>query len=263
MRSIPYQHAVQSDAFASDALYRALVPVAESRATRGHRQGATPTWDNMLALSHAQRSAFKRRRRSDVVSTQERIAREFLVARRLASDGHRNWAQSWLREAHPERCVDQHAEKSFLRHVRRWAKNLAGVPSGPDGGQGFEPSTATVSTMPGRVARTGCALDVGTCVPAVPPSQRRRREGAGGPGRMLCPEIGEELFSWFVDSIRNIKGRMPSFLLLHVAQGYAKALSQGHEQDKEDGMVPASSHLRLPKLCYSWLRRWRRLHHVA
>ena len=80
---------------------------------------------------------------------------------------------------------------------------------------------------------------------------------------MLCPEIGEELFSWFVDSIRNIKGRIPSFLLLHVAHGYAKALSQGHQQDKEDGLIPPSSQLRLPKLNYDWLRRWRRLHHVT
>ena len=80
---------------------------------------------------------------------------------------------------------------------------------------------------------------------------------------MQCPEIGEELFSFFVDSIRNIKGRMPSFLLLHVAHGYAKALSQGHEQDKEEGLIPPSSQLRLPTLDYMWLRRWRRLYHVT
>ena len=79
-----YHHAEQSDAFASDALYRALVPAAESSATTGRRQGESPSWDNVLALSHAQRCAFKRRRQSELVSTQDRIAREFLVARRLA-----------------------------------------------------------------------------------------------------------------------------------------------------------------------------------
>ena len=45
---------------------------------------------------------------------------------------------------------------------------------------------------------------------------------------MLCPEIGAELFAWFVDSIRNIVVRVPSFLLLDVANGIARALSQGH-----------------------------------
>ena len=110
-----YHHAEQSDAFAGDALYRALVPAAESRAATGRRQGESPSWDNVLALSHAQRCAFKRRRQSELVSTQDRIAREFLVARRLASksNGHRSWAQSWLREAHPERCVSHSAEQSF------------------------------------------------------------------------------------------------------------------------------------------------------
>ena len=78
-----------------------------------------------------------------------------------------------------------------------------------------------------------------------------------------CPAIGAELFAWFVDSLRNIKGRIPSFLLLDVAIGFAKTLRQGHERDKEDGIVPPHEVLQLPKLNYSWLRRWRRMHHVT
>ena len=109
-----YHHAEQSDAFASDALYRALVPAAESRATTGRRQGESPSWDNVLALSHAQRCADQRHRRSELVSTQDRIAREFLVAKRLLSQEHRKWALSWAREAHPERCVSHAAERLFL-----------------------------------------------------------------------------------------------------------------------------------------------------
>ena len=78
-----------------------------------------------------------------------------------------------------------------------------------------------------------------------------------------CPEIGAELFAWFVDSINNIRGRVPSFLLLDVANGLGKALRQGHEQDKEAGIVPPHAVLRLPKIDYNWLRRWRRMHHVT
>ena len=78
-----------------------------------------------------------------------------------------------------------------------------------------------------------------------------------------CPEIGAELLAWFVDSIRNIKGRIPSFLLLDVAAGLARALRQGHEEDKEAGIVPPHAVLRLPNIDYNWLRRWRRMHHVT
>ena len=80
---------------------------------------------------------------------------------------------------------------------------------------------------------------------------------------VCCPAIGAELFAWFVDSIRNIAGRVPSFLLLDVACGFARALSQGHEQDKEAGIVPPHAVLQLPKIDYNWLRRWRRMHHVT
>ena len=43
----------------------------------------------------------------------------------------------------------------------------------------------------------------------------------------------------------------------------ARALRQGHEQDKEAGIVPPHAVLQLPKVDYSWLRRWRRMHHVT
>ena len=98
------------------------------------------------------------------------------------------------------------------------------------------------------------------------PSNRKHggaARGPGGAGVVRCPEIGAELFAWFVDSIRNIVGRIPSFLLLHVAHGLARALSQGHEQDKEAGLIPPHAVLDLPKLDHNWLRRWRRMHHVT
>ena len=240
-----YHHSMYSDAYAGDAIFRALARPASTLTER------TPSWDAALALSHGHQEVAKRRRVSDLLTTQNRIAREYLVARRLSTDPRvgRNWAQTWAREQHPERCLSRKAEASFLRQVRRRAAGLTGVEAWAGDG------------LSGR--RYGSALDVGVCSRAVQPKDRRRRHGAGGPGVVRCPEIGAELFAWFVDSIRNIVGRVPSFLLLDVANGLARALSQGHEQDKEAGIVPPHEVLPLPKIDYNWLKRWRRMHHVT
>ena len=240
-----YHHSEYSDAYAGDAIFRVLARPASTVANR------TPSWTSALALSHGGWEVVKKRRMSDLLTTQGRIAREYLVAKRLSTDPsvNRNWAQTWAREQHPERCQTRVSEASFLRWVRRLAAKLTGV----------EPRVL------GDVAGTRCgsALDVGVCSRAVQPKERRRRHGAGGPGVVRCPEIGAELFAWFVDSINNIKGRIPSFLLLDVANGLAKALRQGHEQDKEAGVVPPHDVLKMPKIDYDWLRRWRRMHHVT
>ena len=97
----------------------------------------------------------------------------------------------------------------------------------------------------------------------VPASKRRRRHGAGGPGNMKCPEIGDELFAWFVDSLRNIKGRIPSFLLLDVARALSKDMLHWHEEQKERGALAPHVQLEIPALNHVWLQRWRRLHHIS
>ena len=140
-----YHHSVHSDAYAGDALFRALARPARTMPMR------TPSWNVALALSHGQREVVKRRRMSDLITTQDRIAREYLVAKRLSTDPTvgRNWAQTWAREQHPERCHTRTAEASFMRQVRRRAAGLTG----------FEPSAG--GGLAGR--RNGSALDVGVC----------------------------------------------------------------------------------------------------
>ena len=80
---------------------------------------------------------------------------------------------------------------------------------------------------------------------------------------MKCPEIGDELYAWFVDTINNVKGRMPSSLLLEKARVFERDLQAWWHEQKEAGRVAPSQALSTPTLNHSWLRRWRRLHSVS
>ena len=79
--------------------------------------------------------------------------------------------------------------------------------------------------------------------------------------KMAC--FGEELFSWFVDTLNNVKGRLRSCLLLQKADMVAKDLVGIHQQRVEAGVVPPHAKLNLPIIDYSWLRRWRRTYGVS
>ena len=48
--------------------------------------------------------------------------------------------------------------------------------------------------------------------------------------------IAEELFAWFVDTLENIKGRLPSALLLGIAVMLIRDARQWHAQQKEAGL---------------------------
>ena len=79
--------------------------------------------------------------------------------------------------------------------------------------------------------------------------------------KMAC--LGEELFTWFVDTLNNVKGRLRSALLLQKAQQIAKDLVGIHQQRVEAGVVPPHGKLNLPVINYVWLRRWRRTYGVS
>ena len=70
--------------------------------------------------------------------------------------------------------------------------------------------------------------------------------------------ISDELFWWFVDTIENIKGRLPSAILLDVARIIAKDAKQFVVQQIEDGKVGAHAAFDCPVLDQNWLRRWRK-----
>ena len=75
--------------------------------------------------------------------------------------------------------------------------------------------------------------------------------------------IAEELFAWFVDTLENIKGRLPSAILLSIAEILISDAKQWHAQQKEAGLIAPHETLDLPALSHSWLRRWRRCYGIS
>ena len=75
--------------------------------------------------------------------------------------------------------------------------------------------------------------------------------------------IGEELFAWFVDTLQNIKGRLPSSLLVQQANVIGHDLESINQQKIEMGIIPPHKSVELPELDFNWLKRWRRLYGVT
>ena len=167
-----------------DALFRALAPVrCAGKLVSCDSSSSTVT--QMMAESQAALESKVRKRQSFLLSDKETLARQFLVARRL-SEQSRGWAEEWALQNHSHRFRGRVEMQRFLKSVRRWA-SIHG--------------TAKASSH--GLRRVGGALGMGACKPVLSASKRRRVHGAGGPGKMKCPEIAAELFAWFVDSIKK------------------------------------------------------------
>ena len=187
----------------------------------------------------------KTRRRAVLVAKQRDIAARFKMEREAATASRtRVWAMSWAKREFPEMCGTAAETERFLKNARRWAKNLEKGLYGRAGG-------ATISEIPVEVGAAGvepaassqAAIErhrsgQGTATVATTPSKRMRLAGAGGPGVMKAPCIGEELFAWFVDTLSNVKGRLPACLLLHRAQLVSKDLVGIRQQQIEAGALP-------------------------
>ena len=94
--------------------------------------------------------------------------------------------------------------------------------------------------------------------------RRSHRKRATGGGRVSkASSIDFELWQWFVDTIQNVKGRLPAWLLLAEAEHLAGDLKRWAQREIEQGNLPPDFDLKLPQLDYNWLRRWRAFHHVT
>ena len=212
----------------------------------------------------------KVRRQSTRITEQRAIAARYAMARDTAPvTKGRYWAAEWAMREYPEMCRTRKERKQFLRKARRWSKNLRRglygswqgltVPE-QSAGLGAAGTEGTASSQgPFERHRSGH----GSATVLATPSKRRRLSGGGGPGRMKVPCIGEELFAWFVDTLTNVKGRLPSCLLLQRAELIAKDLAGIHQQQIEAGSAPPHAKMDLPVLNHNWLRRWRRTYGVS
>ena len=156
------------------------------------------------------------------------------------------------------------ARGQFLKNARSWCKNSRqGVYGRRDGVFIAENVGAADPAASSQGLYERHRSGQGTGSGRVKFSRRRRGAGAGGPGIMKMQCVAEELFTWFVDTLNNIKGRLLSALLLQKAQMVAKDLVGIHQQRVEAGVVPPHAELNLPVINYCWLRRWRRTYGVS
>ena len=209
------------------------------------------------ASSSASSPGLRRRRSELTLSRMRQLGERYLMeyaattARRM-----RGWASSWVARECPEFCTSAAERKRFLRCVRRWARKVK------EGG--FDPAGAPLAdgliieerTASSQGHTASSSHDTRACTTSVPPSKRRRCWGAGGLGKMKMPEVGHELLSWFVDTLQNIKGRLPSCVLLTQARIIIDDLKSLHQQRIEDGELPPHSKLDVPVVDFCWLRRW-------
>ena len=273
-----FEHGAAGDqCIGGDALFVAIrgsvaAPVCRQRPQRARRAVEHLLREAAMALSQdgdaccpGSLPAAKHRQQTRpvllVVRSRE-IAAGFLLERDVArSQNSRYWASEWAMREHPDMCRTIVERELFLKNVRRWAKkamqgaygHVAGLVRSAD--SAFDYNQA--------LSQSGCLGAQGSCNAMLAPSKRRRLRGGGGPGLMKVPCIGEELFAWFVDTLNNIKGRLPSCLLLHRAELVAKDLLGIHQLRIEAGDVPPHAELNLPVINYGWLRRWRRVYGVS
>ena len=85
-------------------------------------------------------------------------------------------------------------------------------------------------------------------------SGRRRRRGGR---RHLCPELRDELFAFFVDTIENVKGRLDSVILMVQAEIIIRDILQFFNDLVAEGKADPADRPRVPKITFAWIHRWR------
>ena len=235
------------DCVAGDALLRALTSKSQARQCAVSVLAASQA--RQCAASLLSSSVQQRTRHYDLLVTKEQIGRQYAVARRMAQ-GQRGYLTAWAKTTFPDRTLTAQGLQCFLRKARAYARKFDRDAAGPEAASHV-------------VRRAGGQGVSGICTTTVPHSKRKRVYGGGGPGIMKGMVLAEELFSWFVDTIDNVKGRLPSCLILRMAHGMANDLKTWHRLEKEDGRIPPHETLELPVLNHSWLARWRKCYSLS
>ena len=213
--------------------------------------------------------ARKSARKNVLLSSKHEIGIRYGIAKDIAlANGSRHWATDWALREYPCMCSTRKARDAFLRNARRWCQNARQGMYGRRDGVSIAADPAASSQALDPAASSQGLFErhrsgQGTGSSRVKSSLRRRAVGAGGPGLMKMPCVADELFAWFVDTLNNIRGRLPSCLLVQKARMIAADLVGIHQLRIEAGEVPPHANLDLPVINYCWLRRWRRTYGVS
>ena len=157
-----------------------------------------------------------------------------------ATRSSRGWLATFVEERYQVEDMNSEAAKAARREVR---------------------SAVRAATL-GEVRTTGVKGTAQKCWHRVVPARNRlRRAGAGRP--VLSPEVGDELWSWFVDRLHNVPARVNSNLLLTQARICLSDVQECWRRRAECGEVDPDKPPRLPKLDQNWITRWRRAHGVT
>ena len=207
-------------------------------------------------------------RKSELLSMKHEIGIQYGIAKDLAiANGLYHWSTDWALREYPNMCRTRQARDQFLKNARRWCQNARRGVYGRRGGVTIEDDAAASRQVDAAASSQGAferhRSGQGTGSTRVKFSQRRRGAGAGGPGLMKMPCVADELFAWFVDTLDNVRGRLPACLLVQKAQMIAKDLVGIHQLKMEAGEVAPHAKLDLPVINYCWLRRWRRTYGVS
>ena len=107
----------------------------------------------------------------------------------------------------------------------------------------------------------GRGVNSGTRYSRVTPSKRKRARGAGAP--LKCPEIGFELWTWFVDTARNLKCRIGNDILEAKAKLILNDLKSSVDDMLRRGVITRDQVPKYPKIGPSWVSDWRRRYRVS
>ena len=124
----------------------------------------------------------------------------------------------------------------------------------------YERCRRIVRTGAESVSETPVATTTSDCAPKIRRRQvrpqARRRKGVAG-RKFMAPEIREELFQWFVDTISFIRGRINSFMLVQQAGVIAIDVLAEFQTRLEEGDASESQRPRIPVFSKQWVFIWR------
>ena len=224
-------------------------------------------------LGDAKQQSKKRPRTEDKCVYKQQIRSE-LVRRREENSGGRgnkSWLKDFIYEKWPYSKKDAHA---FSRR-RQYCYNLIfankrGEQVPEESGQGeshcgesqqrtYEDSFKNLP--PGRGKKAGRGIKAAGRSACVKASQRKRESGGGR--RAKCPEIGAELFQWFVDTIRHCKARVGNDILLAKAKQILLDEKKAVQTMVADGVITEDQIPQWPSIGPSWIRDWRKRWRVS